>query len=74
MRCTHLEAALGAVKRGEVIGPTISHNWHAQSFLRWPISSSSQRLRLAGLTRYSSVLHSFGVRSGEVANEPDPGC
>ena len=34
---------------------------------------SAQRSRLTGLTRYSSVLRSFGVGSEEVDNEMDPG-
>lgn len=36
--CTHPEAAVGSVERGEVIGLTIGHNWDPQCFLRWPIS------------------------------------
>jgi hypothetical protein len=34
----YLEAAPGTVERGEVVGLTISHNWHTQRFLRRQVS------------------------------------
>ena len=44
--CTYLETAFGTVERREVIGMTISHDWHTQCFLRCPISLVSNTREL----------------------------